>query len=154
MDNFFVYYISLKGIRTKYMKKKYRHYWRVAYGFYFVGINFSLLFHGLYLKESYKKELNFKKHFVEKLTPNEVLKCLQNLSHERKHMYLNVIKLCCDLIISIHFSRISEILLNTKIHRVFLSSCGIIASFCEIVSLRLISKEFKHNDKILALTLS
>lgn len=154
MDNFFIFYISAKGIRTKFMKEIYRKYWRYAYGFYFVGINFSLLFHGLYLKESYKKELNLKKHFVDKLTPNEVLNCLQNLSHERKHMYLNITKLSCDLIISLHFSGISERLLNTKIHRLFLSSCGILASICEIVSLSLISKEIKHNNKILALTLS
>ncbi len=104
-----------------------------------------MVFFGAVLKNSYDKEKNLLKNFFNKdkdlhtkivceFTTDEVIIILRGLSFERKLFFIEIVKNLGNMVVALHFSKISENFLKTKISRLFMAMGGLLACGSELIS--------------------
>ena len=153
-DNFLVVMMTINNIHPKDVRfnRRFILTWKIGYLCYTLGVCFSLLFYGLQLQYSYRKEKGLLTCFVDNFKPKEILQVLNDLSRERWLLYFNIAKLVPDFFLGIHYSSTSEILFNTRIKKMFLGFCGTVSSVAELFAKGNFSDGYELNELVLKLT--
>lgn len=153
-DNALVVIMTANDIHPKNVRlnKRFIVTWKIGYLCYTIGVCLSLLFYGLQLQYSYRKEKGLLNCFVDNFKPKDILQVLADLSKERWLFYFNIAKLVPDFFLGIHYSGTSEALFNTKIKKMFLGFCGIVSSTAELFAKGNFAKDYELNELIVKLT--
>ncbi len=98
------------------------------------------------LRASYHREMSLKEEFCERFGPGEVLEILQDLSRERKIIYIKLTKVLAECFMIFQFTRISERLFFLKVDSSVVALVGILVSILELaLEQPLLKKLFLEN---------
>ena len=109
----------------------------------------SSLFYLYYIKLSYQRELALRDEFCENFTPNEVLEILQNVSRERKIIFIKLAKVVAEFFLILQYTQLSEKVFFLKIDNYVIGIVGLVTSITELALEQPFLKEIFKDNPIL-----